>query len=136
MDKDKFNKEINKMFQNKKFVNCLIVLLAIIFLWLAVSNFLGDDIGISKGSDTPQGAQEVSTDDGLMTSKELLNYEDQQKAELEKILSKMSGVGEVIVNIYFESGEIQVLKHLRRKKRIQMEVQELQSKRQKVQLWL
>ena len=108
MDKDKFNKEINKMFQNKKFVNCLIVLLAIIFLWLAVSNFLGDDIGISKGSDTPQGAQEVSTDDGLMTSKELLNYEDQQKAELEKILSKMSGVGEVIVNIYFESGEIQV----------------------------
>ena len=64
--------------------------------------------GISKGSDTPQGAQEVSTDDGLMTSKELLNYEDQQKAELEKILSKMSGVGEVIVNIYFESGEIQV----------------------------
>ena len=30
MDKDKFNKEINKMFQNKKFVNCLIVLLAII----------------------------------------------------------------------------------------------------------
>ena len=100
--------KLYKMFQNKKFVNCLIVLLAIIFLWLAVSNFLGDDIGISKGSDTPQGAQEVSTDDGLMTSKELLNYEDQQKAELEKILSKMSGVGEVIVNIYFESGEIQV----------------------------
>ena len=24
MDKDKFNKEINKIFQNKKFVNCLI----------------------------------------------------------------------------------------------------------------
>ena len=24
MDKDKFNKEINKMFQNKKFVNCFI----------------------------------------------------------------------------------------------------------------
>ena len=47
MDKDKFNKEINKIFQNKKFVNCLIVLLAIIFLWLAVSNFLGDDIGIA-----------------------------------------------------------------------------------------
>ena len=40
MDKDKLNKDMNKMFQNKKFVNCLIVLLVIIFLWLAVSNFL------------------------------------------------------------------------------------------------
>ena len=74
---------------------------------MAVSNFLGDDIGISEKSDTTRST-EVSTDDGPMTSKELLNYEDQQKAELEKILSKMSGVGEVIVNIYFESGEIQV----------------------------
>ena len=27
MDKDKLNKDMNKMFQNKKFVNCLIVLL-------------------------------------------------------------------------------------------------------------
>ena len=31
MDKDKLNKDMNKMFQNKKFVNCLIVLLVIIF---------------------------------------------------------------------------------------------------------
>ena len=47
MDKDKLNKDMNKMFQNKKFVNCLIVLLVIIFLWLAVSNFLGNDSNVS-----------------------------------------------------------------------------------------
>ena len=40
MDKDKLNGEMNKLMQNKKFVNCLIVLLVIIFLWLAVSNFM------------------------------------------------------------------------------------------------
>ena len=37
MDKDKLNEEINKLMKNKKFVNCLLVLLVIIFLWLAVS---------------------------------------------------------------------------------------------------
>ena len=48
-DKNKINEEINKLMQNKKFVNCLIVLLVIIFLWLAVSNFIGDDAGLTKG---------------------------------------------------------------------------------------
>ena len=103
MDKDKLNKDMNKMFQNKKFVNCLIVLLVIIFLWLAVSNFLGND-----KNNAPKGAQEVSTNDGGMTSKELLSYEEDQKKQLEDILSKMSGVGQVVVTIHFESGETQV----------------------------
>ena len=77
MDKDKLNKDMNKMFQNKKFVNCLIVLLVIIFLWLAVSNFLGNDSNVSDKNNAPKGAQEVSTNDGGMTSKELLSYEGQ-----------------------------------------------------------
>ena len=62
MDKDKLNEEMNKLMQNKKFVNCLIVLLVIIFLWLAVSNFMGDDANLTKGNNnnTPSGAQEVA----------------------------------------------------------------------------
>ena len=110
MDKDKLNNEMNKLLQNKKFVNCLIVLLVIIFLWLAVSNFMGDDMGFAKDnkSGTPNGAQEVSNSEDKATSKELLDYEAQVKAELKDILSKMDGVGEVDVTIYFESGEIQV----------------------------
>ena len=108
MDKDNLNKDMNKMFQNKKFVNCLIVLLVIIFLWLAVSNFLGNDSNVSDKNNAPKGAQEVSTNDGGMTSKELLSYEEDQKKQLEDILSKMSGVGQVVVTIHFESGETQV----------------------------
>lgn len=110
MDKDKFNDEINKLMKNKKFVNCLIVLLVIIFLWLALSNFIGDDAGLRKGNgnNTPNGAEEVSTDDGITTSKELLDYEAQKKEELKSILSKIDGVGQVDVEIYFESSEVLV----------------------------
>lgn len=110
MNKDKLNSEMNKLLQNKKFVNCLVVLLVIIFLWLAVSNFIGDDMGFAKGSksSTPSGAQEVSSDEDTATSKELLDYESQVKEELKEILSKMDGVGAVEVTIYFESSEIKV----------------------------
>lgn len=109
-DKNKINEEINKLMQNKKFVNCLIVLLVIIFLWLAVSNFIGDGAGLTKGNgdNTPIGAQEVSGEEGVTTSKELLDYETEQKEKLEEILSKIDGVGEVVVNIYFESSEVKV----------------------------
>ena len=109
-DKNKINEEINNLMQNKKFVNCLIVLLVIIFLWLAVSNFIGDDAGLTKGNgdNAPIGAQEVSSEEGVTTSKELLDYETEQKEKLEEILSKIDGVGEVVVNIYFESSEVKV----------------------------
>lgn len=112
MDKDKLNGEMNKLMQNKKFVNCLIVLLVIIFLWLAASNFIGDDAGLTKGNNnntnSPVGAQEVSSDDGITISKKLLDYEEQKKQELKDILSKIDGVGEVEVEIYFESSEVLV----------------------------
>lgn len=109
-DKNKISEEINKLMQNKKIVNCLTVLLVIIFLWLAVSNFIGDDAGLTKGNgdNRPIGAQEVSGGEGVTTSKELLDYESEQKEKLEEILSKIDGVGEVVVNIYFESSEVKV----------------------------
>ena len=110
MDKDKLNGQMNKLMQNKKFVNCLIALLVIIFLWLAASNFIGDDVGLTKGNNnntnSPVGAQEVSSDDGITISKKLLDYEEKKKQELKDILSKIDGVGEVEVEIYFESSII------------------------------
>lgn len=112
MEKDKLNGQMNKLMQNKKFVNCLIALLVIIFLWLAASNFIGDDAGLTKGNNnntnSPVGAQEVSSDDGITISKKLLDYEEQKKQELKDILSKIDGVGEVEVEIYFESSEVLV----------------------------
>ncbi len=110
MDKDKLNEEINKLMKNKKFVNCLLVLLVII--WLAVSNFIGDDSSLVKGNseNKPIGAKEVlgQEEEGVTTSKELLDYETEQKEKLENILSKIDGVGEVVVDIYFESSEVKV----------------------------
>ena len=75
-----------------------------------MSNFIGDDAGLTKGNgdNTPIGAQEVSSEEGVTTSKELLDYETEQKEKLEEILSKIDGVGEVVVNIYFESSEVKV----------------------------
>ena len=40
MDKDKLNNELKKIMNNKTFVNALIVLLMIAFLWLAYTTFL------------------------------------------------------------------------------------------------
>ena len=109
MDKEKFDKEISKLLKNKKFTNCLIALLVVIFLWLAVSTFSGGESNNSKSSEnTPNGATQVATVEGEMTSKELLSYEEKQQEELKEILGQIEGVGKVTVKIYFESGEVKV----------------------------
>lgn len=110
MDKKKMNSELSKLMQNKKFVNCLIVLLVVIFLWLAVSTFMGDGLNMTKGNNNniPLGAQEVISTDGSTASTELLDYESKEIQKLKDILGQMDGVGNVEVTIYFESGEVKV----------------------------
>lgn len=106
MDKDKANQELKKLMGNKTFVNALMVLLAIAFLWLAYTTFFSSTNN-EKEETVPRGAKEVSAD-GDEVSQEILDYESKQKEELKKILSKMEGVGEVDVKMYFESGEVKV----------------------------
>ena len=106
MDKDKLNNELKKITNNKTFVNALLVLLMIAFLWLAYTTFFSSS-STGKAGIVPKGAQEVTTDETEI-SKQILDYETEQKKELQNILSKMEGVGEVEVNIYFESGEVKV----------------------------
>lgn len=106
MDKDKANQELKKLMGNKTFVNALMVLLAIAFLWLAYTTFFSSSNN-EKEETVPRGAKEVSAD-GDEVSQEILDYESKQKEELKKILSKMEGVGEVDVKMYFESGEVKV----------------------------
>lgn len=109
MDKEKMNDGMSKLLQNKKFINCLIVLLVVIFLWLALSTFLDNGSGLLKGNqNAPKGAQQVTLGDDNFSSKEILDYETKQKEDLEEILSQMEGVGRVKVQINFESGEVQV----------------------------
>lgn len=108
MGNEKFDRELKKMLKNKNVINALIVLLAIVFLWLAYTTFFSSNIlkGSSDNS-VPRGAKEVSSEEGLL-DKQTLDYETKQKEELKEILSKMEGVGDVEVSMYFESGEVKV----------------------------
>ena len=107
MDKEKINKEINKLMKNNKFINCIIVLLVIVFLWLTVSSFTGFSFNTASKDNKPKGAQEVNGDE-IDYNQLVKSYEEKQKEELTTILSKIEGVGEVSVMISFESGEVQV----------------------------
>ena len=106
MDKEKLNNELKKIVNNKTFFNALAVLLVIAFLWLAYTAFF-TGISNEKSSLTPKGAQEVTVEEAEI-SKEILDYEAEQKQELQDILSKMEGVGKVDVKMHFESGEVKV----------------------------
>lgn len=106
MDKDKLNKELKKVMENKTFINAVAVLLVIAFLWLAYTTFFSSNSD-GKVEVTPKGAKEVTTDQAEV-SKQIQGYETEQKEELKGILSKMEGVGEVEVKIHFEGGEIKV----------------------------
>ena len=106
MDKEKLNNELKKIANNKTFFNALAVLLVIAFLWLAYTAFFTGSSN-EKSSLTPKGAQEVTVEEAEI-SKEILDYEAEQKQELQDILSKMEGVGKVDVKMHFESGEVKV----------------------------
>ena len=106
MDKEKLNNELKKIVNNKTFFNVLAVLLVIAFLWLAYTAFFTGSSN-EKSSLTPKGAQEVTVEEAEI-SKEILDYEAEQKQELQDILSKMEGVGKVDVKMHFESGEVKV----------------------------
>ena len=110
MDNKKLSDNLKSLSKNKGFINALIFLLVVLFIWLVLTsfnkvNFSNNNNG-NDGSNT-NGASEV--DAALSTeSKVSLSYEQAQKEELEEILSKIEGVGKVSVMIRFESGEVKV----------------------------
>lgn len=108
MDRNKLNSEIKKIMNNKNFFNVVVFLLIVVFLLLATSAFSDGDFNFSSAKDSnPSGAKEV-TSNGEVKSKETLEYEEGQRAELKEMLSKIDGVGSVDVMISFESGEVKV----------------------------
>lgn len=85
-----------KLDKNKPNWNYLILILILVLSYIVIDNVGGD-------KSTPAASsikEEVNTS--------LSSYEEQQKNDLQSILSKMKGVGEVEVMIYFESGEEQI----------------------------
>ncbi len=107
MDKERVSKEINKLMKNSKFVNCIIAVLVIVFLWLMVSTFSENGFSLASKDSVPRGAQEVNANQSEY-DEFIKSYEERQKEDLTNILSKIEGVGEVSVMISFESGEVQV----------------------------
>ena len=107
MDKNKLNNELKKIIGNNTFIKALAALLMIAFIWLAYTTFFNSSSSNKKSDLTLKGAQEVTTEEAEI-SEQILDYEKEQKQELQDILSKMEGVGEVDVKIYFESGEVKV----------------------------
>ena len=110
MDNKKLSDNLKILSKNKGFINALIFLLVVLFLWLVLTsfnkvNFSNNNNG-NNGSNT-NGAAEV---DATLSneSKVSSSYEQAQKEELEEILSKIEGVGKVSVMIRFESGEVKV----------------------------
>ena len=85
--------------KNKGFINALIFLLVVLFLWLVLTsfnkvNFSNNNNG-NNGSNT-NGAAEV---DATLSKKvrQVSSYEQAQKEELEEILSKIEGVGRFLL---------------------------------------
>lgn len=109
MDNKKLSDNLKSLSKNKGFSNLLIFLLVILFLWLVLTSF--NKVNFSNNNDNNggniSGASEV--DASLSVENNVSStYEQAQKEELEKILSKIEGVGKVYVMIRFESGEVKV----------------------------
>lgn len=94
-------KKIFDLFKNSKnsMYNLVIILLLGVFIVIVTSFFNND----TKASGINENHQEKGE-----TLNDLSSYEQKMKNELKYALSKIKGVGNVEVVIYFESGEEQV----------------------------
>ncbi|MGL5086921.1 MAG: stage III sporulation protein AG [Clostridium sp.] len=104
MKKDNFKKEINSILDNKKIKDAIVVVLILAFLLIVVSFFTDSKKNQVKETDGPVLTQEENN--SISTGN--IKYEEKQKKELEDMLRKMKGVGEVKVMMHFKSGEVKV----------------------------
>lgn len=105
MKRDDLKKEMNNVLSNKKIKDAVVVVLILAFLLIVVSFFTDTKKREAKQTD---GQLVVTSDKETNVDIQNQKYEEKQKNELESILKKMSGVGEVEVMMYFKSGEVKV----------------------------
>lgn len=102
------SKKIGDILKQGKVGTLVIILLVVIMIYLVVSYFINVN-NITKSENT--NSQNIAQDKGEKENSkdsEVLNYQDEQENDLEDILGKISGVGEVDVAINFESSEVRV----------------------------
>ncbi|WP_221372273.1 stage III sporulation protein AG [Clostridium perfringens] len=100
--------KMSKILKQKNITNLIILLLLVIMFYLVVSYFTGVN-NITKSEKT--NLEKVSKEDMNSNSQkdsEVLNYQEKQEKDLERILGKINGVGSVDVVINFQSSEVKV----------------------------
>ncbi|MGG5462450.1 stage III sporulation protein AG [Clostridium sp. B9] len=99
---------MSKILKQKNIGNLIIALLVVIMFYLVVSYFTSvNNIPKSESTNSTDMVEEESKNKSPKDS-EVLNYQEKQESDLEEILGKISGVGEVDVVINFESSEVKV----------------------------
>jgi stage III sporulation protein AG len=111
MDKDKFTKDIKKILNQKQLRNPLAICLVLAFVLLAMNVLLPSNKSLTSNKlsgTTVEG--KVNNDSVTKETVETVqnnekSYEEEQKIDLENILKKMNGVGDVEVMMSFDNGE-------------------------------
>ncbi|MGL5067008.1 MAG: stage III sporulation protein AG [Sarcina sp.] len=105
MNKDKFNSLLEKIGKNKKIAPLVMVVLILILVRFSLS-YLQDINNISKSEkNNLNGNVEVDFTESPVIDHE---YEQQETKELQAILSKIEGVGNVEVKLRFGGSEIKI----------------------------
>ena len=93
MEKNSLSKFLEKIMKNKKVAPLIIALLVLLLIYFSLSYFINVN-NISKNKNTNPNNQATVVDaQGEEITKE--EYERVQTKELEEILGKMNGIGEV-----------------------------------------
>lgn len=107
MKREDLKREMNNLLNNKKIKDAMVIVLILAFLLIVISCFTDN-----KKDKIKQTSGEAAIDDTrkVVENIEVQNqkYEEKQRNELESILQKMEGVGEVEVMLHFKSGEVKV----------------------------
>lgn len=103
-----FKDKMDSFLKEKSIVNLVILLLLVIMIYLVVSYFTGVN-NITKSEKTNlENTSKEQVEIKEEGDSEVLSYQEKQEKDLEKILSKIEGVGEVEVVINFQSSEVKV----------------------------
>lgn len=107
MKREDLKKDIRNILNNKKIKDAVVVVLILAFLLIVISFFTDNKKDKSKTTNSSLTVEETNTNTKNINI-ETQKYEEKQRSELESILKKIEGVGEVEVMMHFKSGEVKI----------------------------
>ena len=106
MGKGSLKDDLTKLFNNKGFLNVVVIALILAFVLLAIS-FLTTTRKKDSKESLSSNVIDIS-DLEEEVQKSISNYEENEKQTLKQLLNKIENVGSVDVKIYFKSGEVKI----------------------------